>query len=92
MTVWYAQAWGPKFDGDSTIQFDGLKRPYGYTGDNWSRFYQTGHTVTNSLSLTGGNAAQNFRASIAKLNNTGVIPNSGFRKTEPYYSHQLKIR
>ena len=75
---WYDQAWGPKFDGDSTIQFDGQKRPYAYTGDNWSRFYQTGTSVTNSLSLTGGSESQNFRASIANLNNTGVIPNSGF--------------
>lgn len=75
---WYDQAWGPKFDEDSTVQFDGQIRPYAYTGDNWSRFYQTGTSVTNSLSFTGGSETQNFRASIAKLSNTGVIPNSGF--------------
>ena len=75
---WYDLAWGPKFDGESTVQFDGQKRPYAFTGDNWSRFYQTGTSVTNSLSLTGGSETQNFRASIANLNNKGVIPNSGF--------------
>ena len=76
---YYDNAWGVKLDeNDSSLQFDGQWRPYANTGDNWSRFYQTGISVTNSLSLTGGTETQNFRASIAKMNSTGTIPNSGF--------------
>lgn len=75
----YDQAWGPKLnDSDSTIQFDGQWRSYANTGDNWSRFYQAGVSVTNSLALTGGNENQTFRASFAKLNSNSIIPNSGF--------------
>ncbi|HEX8038144.1 MAG TPA: SusC/RagA family TonB-linked outer membrane protein [Chryseosolibacter sp.] len=75
---WGLQAWGPKFDGSPTVQFDGVTRPYSYTGDNWKRFYQTGTSFTNSLAFTGGSETQNFRLSVANLNSKGVIPNSGF--------------
>ncbi len=75
---WGSQAWGPKFDGSPTVQFDGVTRPYSYVGDNWDRFYQTGHTITNSIAFTGGSETQNFRFSAASLDNTSVIPNAGF--------------
>jgi TonB-linked SusC/RagA family outer membrane protein len=77
---WGLQAWGPKFDGSPTVQFDGVTRPYSYTGDNWSRFYKTGSSFTNSISFSGGSETQNFRFSAANLDNTGVIPNSGFKR------------
>lgn len=75
---WGLQAWGPKFDGSQTMQFDGVMRPYTYKGDNWKRFYETGSSFSNSLSFTGGSETQNFRLSIADLRTEGVIPNSGF--------------
>ena len=76
---YYDSGWGVRLDeNDSSIQFDGQWRPYSNTGDNWSRFYQPGISFTNSLSLTGGSETQSFRASMAKLNSKGIIPNSGF--------------
>lgn len=77
---WGLSAWGPKFDGSNVVQFDGVSRPYAYQGDNWKKFYNTGHTVTNSVALTGGSETQNFRFSAAHLKNTGVMPNSGFER------------
>src|SRR6267142_212370 len=50
---WGLQAWGPKFDGTQAVQFDGVSRPYSYTGDNFPRFFQTGTSATNSVSFTG---------------------------------------
>ena len=75
---WGLQAWGPRFDGRPTVQFDGITRPYSYAGDNWKRFYQTGTTWTNTVAFTGGSNEQNFRFSASQLKNKGVIPNSGF--------------
>ena len=75
---WSQQAWGPQFDGSQAVQFDGVSRPYSYVGDNWSRFYETGTTFTNSVALSGGSETQNFRFSLADLRNDGIIPNSGF--------------
>jgi TonB-linked SusC/RagA family outer membrane protein len=75
---WGLQAWGPKFDGSPTVQFDGVTRPYSYTGDNWDRFFKTGTTATNTISLVGGSETQNFRFSASNLDNKGVLPNTGF--------------
>jgi len=75
---WGLSAWGPRFDGSDVVQFDGVTRDYSYQGDNWKKFYNTGHTVTNSIALTGGSETQNFRLSGAHLKNTGIMPNSGF--------------
>jgi TonB-linked SusC/RagA family outer membrane protein len=88
---WSQQAWGPKFDGSSSVQFDGVSRPYSYAGDNWKRFYKTGGTFTNSVALTGGSETQNFRFSIADLDNKGVIPNSGFERTNVALSTSSKF-
>ena len=70
--------WGPKLDGTSVIQFDGVSRPYSYAGDNWKRYYETGHQWTNNISLSGGSTNQSFRISISDLRSTYIIPNSGF--------------
>ena len=88
---WGLQAWGPKFDGSPTIQFDGITRPYSYVGDNWKRFYKTGNTITNSLAFTGGSETQNFRLSLAQLDNTGVAPKSGFSRTNLSLSTNSKF-
>lgn len=75
-------AWGGKLDGSPVVQFDGQDRPYSSTGDNLARFYQTGTTFTNTLSLSGGNDKINFRFSASNLDNQDILPNAGMnRKT-----------
>jgi len=78
---WGLNGWGPKLDGSPVVQFDGVTRPYSYKGDNWSRFYETGHALTNTIALTGGSETQNFRLSMSDLRSDGVFPNSGFDRT-----------
>jgi len=76
---WNLVSWGPQLSSASTFTaFDGTSQPYADAGDNYPRYYRTGGTLTNSLSLTGGNGDQNFRFSIADLRNESIIPNSGF--------------
>jgi TonB-linked SusC/RagA family outer membrane protein len=72
--------WGPKLDGSSVIQFDGVSRPYSYAGDNWKRFYETGRSWTNSIAISGGGEKQTFRFSFSDLNNTTIIPNETFKR------------
>jgi len=70
------QSWGAAYDGSSVPQFDGVSRPYSYSGDNMSRFYDTGTTWTNTLALSGGGEGYGFRLSGTNLANKGVVPNS----------------
>ncbi len=88
---WGLNGWGPKFDGSPTVQFDGITRPYSYTGDNWKRFFKTGNTFTNTVAVTGGSETQNFRFSASHLNNTSVIPNAGFKRTNLTLSTNSKF-
>ncbi|MEM6376599.1 MAG: SusC/RagA family TonB-linked outer membrane protein, partial [Bacteroidota bacterium] len=73
-------SWGERLDGSNVIQFDGVSRPYSSVGSNLDRFYRTGNTFTNTLSITGGNEKMNFRASASNLDNNGVVPNSGLTR------------
>ncbi|PSL07689.1 SusC/RagA family TonB-linked outer membrane protein [Cecembia rubra] len=75
---WGTQAWGERLGSGTSMHFDGVERPYVYAGDNWSRFYETGHAFTNSIALTGGGENQNFRFNVTDLRSTSVIPNAGF--------------
>ena len=75
-------AWGGRLDGSSVVQFDGVSRPYSDAGNNLNRFYRTGTTFTNSLSLSGGGESHNYRFSFTDLGNKGILPNSDLdRKT-----------
>jgi TonB-linked SusC/RagA family outer membrane protein len=71
-------AWGEPLDPNRNVmQFDGVERPYGDAGDNIDRFYETGLTHINTLTLTGGSDKVNFRFSASNLDNSDILPNSG---------------
>ena len=73
-------AWGERLDASLVYQFDGVQRPYSYTGDNHDKFYRTGSTITNGIALTGGSNKQTFRFSASDLRNQSVTPNSGMNR------------
>jgi TonB-linked SusC/RagA family outer membrane protein len=74
------QNWGTKFDGQPTIQFDGVQRPYSNTGETINDFYRTGNTLNNSLAFTGGNETGNYRFAVSDLRNTDIMPNASFKR------------
>ena len=74
------QSWGAKLDGSSVVQFDGVSRPYSYTGNKQEQFYNTGYTLTNTLSLTGGDEKTNWRFSVGDMANDAVMPNSKMKR------------
>ncbi|MBP6794175.1 MAG: SusC/RagA family TonB-linked outer membrane protein [Saprospiraceae bacterium] len=88
---WFTQAWGPKFDGSAVVQFDGVARPYSQTQNKFDAYYQTGSSLTNNLSFTGGNETQNFRIGLTDLRGTTVLPNSGFDRTNVSLSTNSKF-
>ncbi len=83
--------WGGKLDGTPTMQFDGVKRPYSYAGDNVSRFYRTGYTFTNTLAFSGGTENFGFRFSASDLKNQSIIPNSGMGRDNFTFNVNGKI-
>ncbi|MBJ6368789.1 SusC/RagA family TonB-linked outer membrane protein [Snuella sedimenti] len=73
-------SWGTKLDGSSVIQSDGISRPYAYSGNNFDKFYRTGSTFTNTVSLSGGTADIGYRFSASNMENESIMPNSGMKR------------
>ncbi|MEO6327563.1 MAG: SusC/RagA family TonB-linked outer membrane protein [Ginsengibacter sp.] len=48
--------------------------------DNVRKFYRTGSTLTNTLSLTSGGENANMRLSVSNLSNKGIVPNNSFNR------------
>ncbi len=73
-------SWGERMDGRPTIMWDGATRPYSYAGDNWKRFFDTGHAWTNTIALSGGSERQTFRFSFSDLVSNSIIPQAGYNR------------
>ena len=70
-------SWGPRLDGTSVVQWDGVERPYSYVGENQKHFYETGTTFINTLAISHGSENSNFRFSISDFSNEDIMPNAG---------------
>jgi len=73
-----SDSWGAPLDGSSVVQFDGVSRPYTAQKDNFSEFYRTGSTFTNTLSFSKAYDLASIRFSASDLHNEAPTPNSGY--------------
>lgn len=82
------ESWGPRLDGrllpqfDSPIAADGTRTPTPWIAhpDNVDKFFETGKTYTNSVAVTGGNEIADFRLSFTNLSQTGILPNTDYKR------------
>ncbi|MGZ5220950.1 MAG: SusC/RagA family TonB-linked outer membrane protein, partial [Chitinophagaceae bacterium] len=72
--------WGAKLDGQPTINFDGVMRPYSAYPHQLFDFLQTGTNLTNTLGLSGGNANGSFRASLSTTDADGIVPSNEYKR------------
>lgn len=82
-----SSAWGPKFDGQMYFQYDPITQTRATERTLWEafpderkKFFETGTTFTNSISLDGGNARTQVRFSFTDLRNKWIIPNTGYER------------
>lgn len=93
------RAWGPKFDGQSYYQYDPnspdnkatAKTPWVAYPDYIKGFFQTGVTISNSVSIEGGNEKGSTRLSVSQLKNTWIIPNTGYERISASLSVNQKV-
>ena len=93
-----SSAYGPRFNGqmyfqyDPTVQGRGAERtlwqPY---KDNIKGFWRRGSTITNSVSLDGGNDKGTARLSVTHTKNEWIMPNTGFERITAQTGVNYKI-
>ncbi len=82
-------SWGPEFDGvirpwtspvdvDGDGNFEYLSRPYSAVEDQLQNFFQTGYTLSNSLSLSGGSDKSTYYMSYSNTSQKGVLENTDY--------------
>lgn len=78
--VW---SFGERFQpGMTQVLFDGVEIPYVPQPSHISTFYRTGHTFTNTVTVSSGGENGGFSLSVSNLDNQSIVPNSGYnRKT-----------
>ena len=93
------RAWGPKFNGQSYFQFDpntpnnlaANRTPWVANPDYIKGFFQTGQTISNSISIEGGTDKGSSRLSISHLKNSWIVPNTGYERLSVAFSGTQKV-
>ncbi|MEO6732138.1 MAG: SusC/RagA family TonB-linked outer membrane protein [Ferruginibacter sp.] len=73
-------AWGEKYDGVPTYQYDGILRPYLPDKNRMNQFYNTGTSYTNTIAVSGGNASTSYRVSFSNQDVKGISPGNTYHK------------
>ncbi|MCK8521001.1 SusC/RagA family TonB-linked outer membrane protein [Aquimarina sp. D1M17] len=70
-------SWGPRLGSiPSSVQFDGVSRPYVDRGNNLDKFYDTGVTIINTVAVSKNSDNFNYRFAATDFDNDDVLPNS----------------
>ncbi|MGE8421411.1 MAG: SusC/RagA family TonB-linked outer membrane protein, partial [Sphingobacterium siyangense] len=92
-----SSAYGPKFDGQYFYQYDpatqkvGTERTLWQPYDNLKTFFDVGKTFTNSVSIDGGTDKTSARFSATNVNNTWIVPNTGYKRNTVALSVNSKV-
>ena len=74
-------SWGPLMDGSEKDMTLGKFKYAARDNNLYKDFLQTGTTWTNSVDLSKSTEEMTFRAGVTRLDNRGVVPNSGMDRT-----------
>ncbi|SHM00228.1 TonB-linked outer membrane protein, SusC/RagA family [Chitinophaga jiangningensis] len=92
-----SSAYGPKFDGQQFYQYDPVTQKVGSTKTPWKAYnnindyWETARTLTNSVTLDGGTDKTSARFSFTNVNNTWIVPNTGYKRNSLAMSVNSKI-
>jgi iron complex outermembrane receptor protein len=76
----HAASWGPKFDGQEIIDYDGSRAFWVAQPDNFKDSFDKGLIRNTNVAVSGGGANNSFRMSFSNSKETGVTPRNDFGK------------
>lgn len=93
-----SSAYGPRFNGQMFYQFDPVTQTRGTERTPWvaypnklRNYFNTGNTITNSISLSGGTDKTTARFSLTNVSNKWIIPNTGYKRNTVALSVNSKV-
>lgn len=93
-----SSAFGPKFNGQMYYQYDPSLQGQAKERTLWAPqknnikdFWRTGSTITNNISLEGGNEKGSARASVTHSKNEWIMPNTGYERITAQVSVNYKL-
>jgi TonB-linked SusC/RagA family outer membrane protein len=93
-----SSAYGPRFNGQSFFQFDPVTQKVGTDRTPWvpyvngvNGYFETGHTITNTVSVEGGSDKTTARFSVTNVKNDWITPNTGYGRNTVSLSVNSKV-
>jgi TonB-linked SusC/RagA family outer membrane protein len=93
-----SSAYGPRFNGQSFYQFDPVTQKVGADRTPWvpyvngvNSYFNTGHTLTNTVSVEGGSDKTTARFSVTNVKNDWITPNTGYGRNTVSLSVNSKV-
>lgn len=84
-------SWGPRFDNQPILWYDGVTRPYSAQPDNWKAFFRDGYTTQHNVSISGGGDFGTARFSYTRDKNQANILNSDYTTNTFNIGSTLKV-
>jgi TonB-linked SusC/RagA family outer membrane protein len=93
-----SSAYGPRFSGQSFYQYDPVTQKQGTERTPWvpypnkiRNYFNTGQTISNTVSVDGGNNNTSARFSVTDVRNKWILPNTGYRRNTVSLSVNTKV-
>lgn len=93
-----SSAYGPRFNGQSFFQYDPVTQKVGTERTPWvpykngvNSYFQTGNTITNTVTIDGGTDKTTARFSATNVKNNWITPNTGYNRNSVSLSVNSKI-
>ena len=77
----HAASWGPRFDGQEIIDYDGSRAKWEAQPNNYRDSFDTGFLTNTNVAIQGGGETSSFRLSLSNLSESGVTPGNDFSKS-----------
>ncbi len=93
-----SSAYGPKFNGQMFYQYnatlqkqDTVRTPWVPYVNGTRKYFNTGHTLTNTITIDGGTDRTTARFSVTNVKNDWITPNTGYKRNTVSMSVSSKI-
>lgn len=93
-----SSAYGPRFNGQMFYQFnpvtqkqDSVRTPWVPYTNGTRNYFNTAHTVTNTLTIDGGTDKTTARFSVTNVKNDWITPNTGYNRNTVSLSVNSKV-